>query len=51
MTIERFGAVDGTDVLQITLKGPGGVEMDHHGMARPLVSGRPGQHPAGAHER
>lgn len=27
MTIERFGAVDGTDVLQITLKGPGGVEM------------------------
>ncbi len=27
MTIERFGSVDGEDVLQITLTGPDGVEM------------------------
>lgn len=27
MTIERFGSVDGEDVLQITLSGPDGIEM------------------------
>ncbi|MCB5175061.1 aldose epimerase family protein [Microvirga lenta] len=27
MTIERFGSIDGEDVLEITLKGPDGIEM------------------------
>ncbi|HZH53117.1 MAG TPA: aldose epimerase family protein [Microvirga sp.] len=27
MTIERFGSVDGADVLEVTLSGPGGIEM------------------------